>query len=321
MMSTLQVHASDDVPTPFAILSDTQINPDSETRSSPSHQISSKYSSKIFSDDESDQSDLELGENRELPPFCSSPSEDTSSDDEIEREIDPSLKQQVEQLYQLMQLDKVMSSRPQELKQIVEEESSSDGEEEEMRLPYVDTMPREYTESDYEAMSDESDDDDLILPETIIKKPSLKLKPAIVKKTPSPKHFSDKKKFWNQLQELKQNSIIPDRHHSLANVRYYVATPEKTSKTCSICKKLSNSIQHMQGVTWWGDKRKYFDFIDGVSVDVCSTCFDFWVVKHSLESAKGGFLERTRGTTHIIRRPEVKDFFSSPKPLSVYVQV
>lgn len=306
MMSTLQAAAAQayDVPTPFAILSNNiQINPDSESRSSD--RISSKYSSQIFSDDE-DPSDFGLGE--KTPPGCSSPTEEyysSESEEEI-REIDPITRDQ------LLRLEQIMNSRPQE--QVEEESSSSDSDEEmEHPLDYKEEF-KLYVDSD------DDSDEDLIIP-TI--RPSFKPKPTIVKKqSPKRKPINNKNKFWNQLQEFKQQHATgPNQYYTYETIDYYVATPEKTTKSCSICKQKANPIQHMQAVTWWGDKRGCFDAIDIPAIDACSTCFDTWVGHHK-DSAKKGFLESTsRGNTFILRAPEVKDFFGAFKSQSLYVKV
>lgn len=326
-MSDLQVHAFD-IPTPFAILGDISINPDLESRSPPK-KISSKYSL-YDSDDDLDPTtnfvsteyDPDYKVEYDLPTQSSSPRDDESTDDELECEIDSSLKQQVEYIYQLMQqpdpLEKAMSLRPQQVE--IEEESLSDSDEE-MEHP-LDYLP-EFKCNPYESDSD----DDLILPTEIIKnikkKNQLRIKPQspIAKHQPSRKYQFDSK-FRNQLQELKQNSEVPGHYHTMSNVHYYVATPQKTSKTCSICKQQSNSTHKMQAVTWWGDKRKYFDIIDQVApVDACSSCFDNWV-GHHIEDAKSGFLEPTNsGQLYTLRPPQVKDFFSGFKPQSLYVKV
>jgi len=306
MMSTLQAAAAQayDVPTPFAILSNNiQINPDSESRSSD--RISSKYSSQIFSDDE-DPSDFGLGE--KTPPGCSSPTEEYYSSEEEEeiREIDPKIRDQ------LLRLEQIMNSRPQE--QVEEESSSSDSDEEmEHPLDYKEEF-KLYVDSD------DDSDEDLIIP-TI--RPSFKPKPTIVKKqSPKRKPINNKNKFWNQLQEFKQQHANgPNQYYTYETIDYYVATPEKTTKSCSICKQKANPIQHMQAVTWWGDKRKCFDAIDIPAIDACSTCFDTWVGHHK-DSAKKGFLESTSGgNTFILRAPEVKDFFGAFKSQSLYVKV
>ena len=311
MMSTLQAAAAQayDVPTPFAILSNNiQINPDSESRSSD--RISSKYSSQIFSDDE-DPSDFGLGE--KTPPGCSSPTEEYYSSEEEEeiREIDPKIRDQ------LLRLEQIMNSRPQEQ---VEEESSSSDSDEEMEHPL------DYKE-EFKLYVDSDDDDEefvMVLPPTPKQRLRVpKLKPTIAKKqSPKRKPINNKNKFWNQLQEFKQQHANgPNQYYTYETIDYYVATPEKTTKSCSICKQKANPIQHMQAVTWWGDKRGCFDAIDIPAIDACSTCFDTWVGHHK-DSAKKGFLESTSGgNTFILRAPEVKDFFGAFKSQSLYVKV
>lgn len=310
MMSTLQAAAQAyDVPTPFAILSNNiQINPDSESRSSD--RISSKYSSQIFSDDE-DPSDFGLGE--KTPPGCSSPTEEYYSSEEEEeiREIDPITRDQ------LLRLEQIMNSRPQEQ---VEEESSSSDSDEEMEHPL------DYKE-EFKLYVDSDDDDEefvMVLPPTPKQRLRVpKLKPTIAKKqSPKRKPINNKNKFWNQLQEFKQQHANgPNQYYNYQTIDYYVATPEKTTKSCSICKQKANPIQHMQAVTWWGDKRGCFDAIDIPAIDACSTCFDTWVGHHK-DSAKKGFLESTSGgNTFILRAPEVKDFFGAFKSQSLYVKV
>lgn len=305
MMSTLQAAQAYDVPTPFAILDKYPNNPDLEPRSS--YRISSEYSL----DDLYDESDPGLGEN--TPPDCTSPTEEVESKEEDGiREIDPVTREQLLRLGEIMDRDKedlmdiALNARPQ---QVVEDESSSDSEME---------HPLDYKEEfKFYVDSDDDSDDDLVIP-TI--RPSLKLKPAIVKKQ-SPKRKPIKNKFWDQLQDFKQKHVSqPNQYHTYETIDYYVATPSKTTKFCSICKQEANPIQHMQAVTWWGDKRKYFDMIDVPAIDACSTCFDTWVGHHK-DSAKKGFLECTNGKTHILRAPEVKDFFGSFKSQSLYVKV
>ena len=332
MMSSLQAAAAQafDIPTPFAILDKDPINPDLEPRSSD--RISSQYSL----DDLYDESDPGLGEN--MPPGCASPTEEVESSEEEIREIDPKTAEIYRQLDAIMARDKqeeqmtyadinthampsgspapdlmdiTFNSRPQQ----VDESSSSDSE---MEHP-LDYKP----EFNYSYISDDDDsDDDLVIPTP---RPTLKLKPAIVKKqSPKRKPATNTKKFWVQLQEFKQElASRPNQYCNYDTTNYYVATPQKTTKSCSICKQQANPIQHMQAVTWWGDKRKYFDVIDSVpAVDACSTCFDTWVGHHK-DSAKKGFLECTNGkTTHILRAPVVQDFFGLPaKSQSLYVQV
>lgn len=320
MMSSLQAAAAQafDIPTPFAILDKDPINPDLGTRSSD--RISSQYSSQIWSDDE----DCELGEN--MPPGCASPTEEVESSEEEIREIDPVTRARLIRLGEIIDRDKedlmeiALNARPQQ----VDESSSSDSpaelassSDEEMEHPL------DYKEEfKFYVDSDDDSDDDLVIP-TI--RPSLKLKSAIVKKqSPKRKPTTNTKKFWVQLQEFKQElASRPNQYCNYDTTNYYVATPQKTTKSCSICKQEANPIQHMQAVTWWGDKRKYFDVIDSVpAVDACSTCFDTWVGYHK-DSAKKGFLECTNGkTTHILRPPVVQDFFGgSYHPQSLYVQV
>lgn len=346
MMSTLQAAAAQayDVPTPFAILSNNiQINPDSESRSSD--RISSKYSSQIFSDDE-DPSDFGLGE--KTPPGCSSPTEEyysSESEEEEIREIKPAIREQLLRLGEIIDRDKeeeeqmtyadrtdinthaspsgspgpdlmdiALDARPQ---QVVEDESSSDSEME---------HPLDYKE-EFKLYVDSDDDDEefvMVLPPTPKQRLRVpKLKPTIVKKqSPKRKPINNKNKFWNQLQEFKQQHANgPNQYYNYQTIDYYVATPEKTTKSCSICKQKANPIQHMQAVTWWGDKRGCFDAIDIPAIDACSTCFDTWVGHHK-DSAKKGFLESTSGgNTFILRAPEVKDFFGAFKSQSLYVKV
>lgn len=322
MMSSLQATATtqNDIPTPFDILGNTQI-----TRSPNQVKIkrSSQYSSKTFSDDESDSSDLELGE--KTPLGCVAPREEveSSSSSEQIREIDPSLAEQVEKLYQMMQLDKIMGSRPQEViaepKKIVDESSSSDSD---MEHP-IDYKP----EFQCIEWDDESSDDDFI-EEVIHLKPKPNPKPSktITKKQSAKKQraASAYSKFRTQLAKLKQTSYLPGRFHNLDSVNYFVATLQKTAKTCSICKHKSNPVRHMQGVTWWGEERDSFRMIDEVTVDVCSTCYNFWAGPYNIEHSTSGFLESdidASGNYYWLRRPQVKDFFGIPKPQCVYVQV
>ena len=324
MMSTLQAAAAQayDVPTPFAILSNNiQINPDSSTSDqdqSPDPYPDQSYrpSSKYSLDDLDDDQDFGLGE--KTPPGCSSPTEEyysSESEEEI-REIDPEIRNR------LIELGKIMDMRPQEVEEQVQvgEESSSSDSDEEMEHPL------DYKE-EFKLYVDSDDDDEefvMVLPPTPKQRLRVpKLKPTIVKKqSPKRKPINNKNKFWNQLQEFKQQHANgPNQYYNYQTIDYYVATPEKTTKSCSICKQKANPIQHMQAVTWWGDKRGCFDAIDIPAIDACSTCFDTWVGHHK-DSAKKGFLESTSGgNTFILRAPEVKDFFGAFKSQSLYVKV